>query len=178
MKALRQWLVLSACNVGLLALTAMVNDGIAGWSVNFFLAGLVVVGPALQLRPATLVFCLLVSGLAADAGSPTPPGFLMSLLTAGAIFIFLLRPRLGRIRRIHQIGLAWLLNGAYFAAFTLWALARNHAGGAAFGERVLVDFCLSQIVLLPVSIWFFDLQESALALAGLTPAPPQPGVAG
>ena len=166
----RTWMVYAAANILLFALADMINDGVAGWSVSVFLAGPCVVWPALRLGTFELMLCLAVGGLAADAALPTPPGFMMSLQIAGAIFILALRPWLGRIQRRHQLGLAWLLNAAFFAAFTIWALARNHAGGAAFWERALVDFCLSQIIVLPITLWFFDFQESALALAGWTAA--------
>lgn len=178
MKMIRHWLVLTACNLALLALTAMVNDGLAGWSVAIALSGLCVVGPALRLGLPGMLGCLAVTGLAADAGRPTPPGFLMSLMVAGAILVHLVRPLLGRIRRPQQVGMAWVLNAGFLIAFTLWALARNHAGGPAFWARVVVDFCLSQLILIPVSLWFFDFQESVLVFAGLTAVPPQPGVAG
>jgi hypothetical protein len=173
MKLDRYGYVFVAANILLLALAAMVNDGLAGWSVSLFLLGPCVVWPALRLSPGWLLFCVAVSGLAGDAVLPTPPGFLMSLFVAGAMFILALRPRLGRISRARQIGLAWLLNAAYFMAFTAWAATHNLTLGAAFFERAAVDFCLSQIIVLPVALWFFDFQESALALAGLTAASPR-----
>jgi len=173
MKLDRYWLVLVAANLVLLALGAMVNDGLAGWSVSVFFIGPCVVWPALRLSPGWLLLCLGISGLAGDAALPTPPGFLLSLFLLGAIFILAIRTRLGRIRRTQQIGLAWLLNAAYFAAFTGWAVSRHPVFGPAFFERVAVDFGLSQIVVLPVALWFFDFQESALAFAGLTAATPR-----
>lgn len=97
----------------------------------------------------------------------------MSLFVAGAMFILAVRPRLGRVRRTQQIGLAWLLNAVYFLAFTGWAAARQPTLGAAFFERVTVDFCLSQIVVFPVALWFFDFQVSVLAFAGWTAASPR-----
>jgi len=173
MKHDRYWYVFAAANLGLLALAALVNDGLAGWSVSLFFLGPCVVWPALRLSPGWLLLCLGVSGLAGDAALPTPPGFLMSLFVGGAIFILAVRPRLGRVRRAQQIGLAWLLNAAYFAAFTGWAATHQSAMGAAFFERAAVDFGLSQLVVLPVALWFFDFQESALAFAGLTAATPR-----
>ncbi len=169
----RYWPVFALANLLLLALAAMVNDGLASYSVSVFFLGPCVVWPALRLSPGWLLLCLAVSGLAGDAVLPTPPGFLMSLFVAGAIFILALRPQLGRVPRVRQIGLAWLLNAAYFAAFTAWAAAHNSVLHAAFFERAAVDFCLSQITVLPVSLWFFDFQVSALALAGLTAASPR-----
>lgn len=172
MKTSYHWLVFFAANLLLLALAAMVNDGLARWSIAVFLAGPCVVCPALRLPPREMVGCLVLTSLAADATLPTPPGFLMCLFGAGAVLIHILRPWLGPTRPIQQIGLAWLLNALYFAAFTAWALLRNQAGGAAFWEHIAADFCLSQILVLPVALWFFDFQNSALSLAGLT-APPR-----
>ncbi len=169
----RYWYVLAAANILLLALAAMVNDGLAGWSVSVFFLGPCVVWPALRLSPGWLLLCLAVSGLAGDAALPTPPGFLMSLFVAGAMFILAVRPRLGRVRRTQQIGLAWLINAAYFLAFTGWAAMHNPLLGAAFFERLTVDFILSQIVVFPVALWFFDFQVSALAFAGSTATSPR-----
>jgi hypothetical protein len=177
MRTSYHWLVYAACNIVLLALAAMVNDGLAGWSVALFLAGPCVVLPAMRLPPGALLGCAALSGLAADAQLPTPPGFLMSLFIGGAMLILLVRPWLGVERRLKQIGLAWLLNALYFAFFTLWALARNHAGGAAFWEHAAVDFGLSQLIVLPVALWFFDFQNSIVALVGLTAAPHRAGAA-
>jgi len=171
MRTSYHWLVFAASNILLLALVAMVNDGLAGWSVSLFIAGPCVILPALRLPTGQLLACLALSGLAADAQLPTPPGFLMSLFVVGAFFVLSVRPWLGRVRRTPQIGLAWLLNALYFAAFTGWALARNQAGGAAFWEHAAVDFCLSQFIIFPVALWFFDFQNSVLSLAGLTVEP-------
>jgi len=85
----------------------------------------------------------------------------MSLFVLGALLIQIVQPWLGRVRGTPQIGLAWLLNALYFAAFTAWALARNEAGGAAFWEHVAVDFCLSQFIILPVSLWFSISKNSS-----------------
>jgi len=173
MKINRYWLVLAAANVLLLALTAMVNDGLAGWSISIFLAGPCIVWPTLRLGPGYLLLCLACSGWAGDAPLPTPPGFLMSLFMGGACLILANRERLGRLRRSQQIGLAWLLNGLLFAAFTTWAILHNGTTTSAFFERAAVDFGLSQIIVLPVTSWFFDFQESVLGLAGLTATPPR-----
>lgn len=75
MKLDRYWYVLAAANVLLLALAAMVNDGLAGWSVSVFFLGPCVVWPALRLSPGWLLLCLALSGLAGDAALPTPRAF-------------------------------------------------------------------------------------------------------
>ncbi len=169
----RYWLVLAVANILLLALTAMVNDGLAGWSVSLFLAGPCLVWPALRLGPGYLFLCLALSGLAGDAPLPTPPGFLMTLFIGGAYLIQANRARLGRLRRSQQIGLAWVCNGLLFAAFTIWARVQHGPIHWAYFERIIVDFSLSQIIVLPVTLWFFDFQESVLGLAGLTAMPPR-----
>ncbi|HVU37110.1 MAG TPA: hypothetical protein VHC95_02140 [Opitutales bacterium] len=171
MKTTYYWLVFTGSNILLLALTAMVNDGLAGWNIALLLAGPCMVWPALRLPPGELLACVALSGLTADAQLPTPPGFLMSLFAAGAMIAIVARQRLGPMRRTQQIGLAWLLNGLYFAAFTGWALARNHGGGANFWEHLAVDFCLSQLLVIPAALWLFDFQNCVLALAGLTAGP-------
>jgi len=99
----------------------------------------------------------------------------MSLFVLGALLIQIVQPCWGGCAARRKIGLAWLLNALYFAAFTAWALARNEAGGAAFWEHVAVDFCLSQFIILPVSLWFFDFQKFVLARAGLTAEPRRAG---
>jgi hypothetical protein len=173
MKLNRYWLVFTGANILLLALTAMVNDGLAGWGVSLFLAGPCIVWPALRLGPGYLLLGLALAGLAGDASLPTPPGFLMTLFIGGAGLILANRPRLGRLRRSQQIGLAWLGNGLFFAVFTAWAILHNGSPNAAFFERAAVDLGLSQIIVLPVTLWFFDFQESVLVLAGLTATPPR-----
>jgi len=170
MRTSSHWAIFTAANILLLALTAMVNDGLAGWSLSLFIAGPCVVWPALRLPPPALLGCLALSGLAADAQLPTPPGFLMILFLAGALLIQLALPWLGSMQRARQIGLAWLVNALYFAVFTSWAVVRNQAHGVAFWEHAAVDFFLSQLIVLPVTLWFFDFQNSLLALAGLTAA--------
>lgn len=171
MKTTYHWLVFTASNLLLLALTAMVNDRLAGWSVALLLAGPCMVWPALLLPPGELLACVALSGLAADAQLSTPFGFLMSLFAAGAIITLIARQRLGPMRRTRQIGLAWLLNALYFGAFTAWALAQNHGGGANFWEHLAADFCLSQILVIPAALWLFDFQNCVLTLAGLTAGP-------
>jgi hypothetical protein len=172
MKFARDWFLLAACNVVLLAVTAMVNDGLAGWSVSLFLAGLCMIRPVMKLQPAGLLLCVVFSGLAGDAQSPTPPGFLMTLFALGAALIILVRPWLGQMGRTQQIALACILNAGYFLAFTLWEATRGGAAGPVFWERAAVDFCLSQFILLLVGIWFFEFQECVLALAGSAAADP------
>jgi hypothetical protein len=172
MRFARDWFLLAACNVVLLAVTAMVNDGLAAWNVSLFLAGLCMVRPVMKLPPASLLLCAVLSGLAGDAQLPTPPGFLMTLFVLGAGFIIVARPWLGQMGRTPQIALACLLNAGYFLAFTWWAAARGGATGAAFWERAALDFCVSQLILLPVGIWFFEFQECVLALAGSAAAGP------
>ena len=95
----------------------------------------------------------------------------MTVFIAGACLILAYRPEMGRLRRSQQIGLAWLCNGLFFAVFTGWAILHNGSLSAAFFERAAVDFGLSQLIVLPVSLWFFDFQESVLVLAGLTATP-------
>jgi hypothetical protein len=160
-----RWIGLTACNVLLLMLSAVINDGLASWSLSVFLAGPCVVWAAMRLRPLGLVACVALSGLAGEAAWPTPPGFLVTLFVLGAAFTVFIRPWLGRASRPSQIALAWLLNGAYFGALTVWASTRG--GGAVFWERIAADFCLSQLLILPVGLWFFAFQESVLQIAGL-----------
>jgi hypothetical protein len=174
----RYWYVYAVSNILLLALGAMVNDGLASWSISIFLAGPCIIAPALRLTPGWLLLSLAVTGLAVDAWLPTPPGFLMSLLIGGALMVLFMRRWLGRVRRVGQVALAWLANGFCFAAFTLWAATSNHATGVNFIERAAVDLGLSQIVVIPISLWLFDLQDSALAFAGLTAPPPRDAEAG
>jgi hypothetical protein len=161
----REWFVLAIANALLLGLVAMVNDGLASLSLSVMLSGLCVVLPAMKLGPFGLLACLVFSGLAGDAQLPTPAGFLTTLFVAGAGFVIIVRPWMGQSGRMQQLTLAWALNGAYFIAFTWWAEARGSAG-LAFFERAAVDFCLSQILLLPVGLWFFDFQDCVLRLAG------------
>jgi len=175
MNANRAWYVFAACNILLLALTAMVNDWLGGWGLSLFLAGPCVVWPALRLGPGWLIPCLMLSGLAGDAALPTPPGFLMCLFVAGALGVQALFPQAARWQRSQQISLAWVLNGLYFFAFTIWAMAENHAGGRVFFERVAADFCLSQIIVLLVASWHFDFQASVLGLVGSTAGPHRAG---
>jgi hypothetical protein len=160
-----RWLPLAACNILLLALAAMVNDGLAPWNVSVLLAGPCMIWAALRLRPLALLGCIVASGLAGEASWPTPPGFLVSLFALGAAIVVGSRPWLGRASRPYQVALSWLLNAIYFAALTAWA-ATNDAS-PVFWERAAVDFCLSQIIVLPVALWFFSLQETVLRLAGL-----------
>jgi len=160
-----RWLPLAACNILLLALTSMVNDGLAPWSVSLLLAGPCVVWAALRLRPAGLLLCLVASGLAGEAAWPVPPGFLVTLFALGAALVVAARPWLGRAGRSSQIALAWLLNAFYFAVLTIWAAAPG--ASAIFWERAVADFCLSQVIVLPVSLWFFGFQESVLRLVKL-----------
>jgi hypothetical protein len=161
----RRWLPLAACNVLLLALAAMVNDGLAPWNISLLLAGPCMVWASLRLGPAGLVGCAFVSGLAGESTWPTPPGFLVTLFALGAFVVVGSRPWLGRASRPYQVALAWLLNALYFATLTVWAA--THGADTAFWERAAVDFCLSQIIVLPVALWFFSFQESILRLAGL-----------
>jgi hypothetical protein len=162
-----RWLPLAATNFVLLFLTAMVNDGLAPWNVALFLAGPCVVWPALRLEMGPLVLCVFCSGLMGDALLPTPYGFLTTLFALGAGIIAAARPSLGRAGRSHQLVLAWALNAIYYLAFTLWTIIRGTSLSAAFIERLAVDFGLSQLLLLPVGLWFFDFQESVLRLAHL-----------
>ncbi len=162
-----RWLPLAATNFILLFLTAMVNDGLAPWNLSLFLAGPCVVWAALRLETGPLVLCVLLSGLAGDALLPSPNGFLMTLFALSAGVIAMVRPTLGRAGRSHQLVLAWALNAVYYLAFTLWAATQGTPFSTAFIERLAVDFGLSQLLLLPVGLWFFDFQESVLRLAHL-----------
>lgn len=145
----------------------MVNDGLAPWNISLFLAGPCVVWPALRLRTTPLLLCVVLSGLAGDALLPTPFGFLTTLFALGAGTVAVVRPALGRAGRPQQLLLAWLLNAIYYAIFTLWTAAHGVEYSVSFLERLAVDFGLSQFILLPVGLWFFDLQESMLRLVRL-----------
>jgi hypothetical protein len=164
MNADSRWLPLSACNILLLALAAMVNDGLAPWNISVFLAGPCMVWAGLRLGSGGLIICILISGLAGEAAWPAPPGFLVTLFALGSAAVITTRPWIGRTGRSFQVILAWLLNAAYFAAFTAWAAL--HGATAAFWERAAVDLCLSQLFVLPVALWFFAFQESVLRFAG------------
>lgn len=157
-------------NVLLLHLTLMVDSALASWSLYLFLAGPMVVLPALYLRHQSYFICTLCSGLWLDAALPSAFGlFTLSFLITGA-FIFNMRIRFRAEHNYHPVLIAHVLNALFIILLTLSA-GGGQFGASGFWIQILTTSLLSHLVLLIVAPWFFDLQRVLFELCRLDNEP-------
>lgn len=163
-------LLMFGANALLLHLTLMVNSALAGWSLYLFLAGPMVVLPALYLRHRSYFLTSLATGLWLDGALPAPFGlFTVALLVAGAC-LFHLRIRFRAENNYHPVLIAHVVNAFLLVVLTLLA-GRGQFGLPAFWVQVGWTALLSHLALLVVAPWFFNLQRVLFDICRLDAEP-------
>lgn len=164
-----RWLLVFSANLLLLWLAGLANHHLAPHAVSLYLAGLLVVYPALRLDPRHGFAATFLTGAALDALSPTPFGTHLVLL--GLVHATLLhgRRRFPREEPVFATVVALLANLFLFLALS-FVLIGAHPRPAEGWLRLFVDLLASQLVLGLVTPWFMALQARLLRFARLDPA--------
>jgi hypothetical protein len=162
----RRLLVFFLANALLIFLQAQVNHRLAPVSLSLFVAGLLVVLPPLYMRGISTQVCAILTGLWLDVALPGIPfGFSTLFFLALSLFIRHYRKRFHPEQNFHPLVLALIANGVWL--LLLWVLAgRGQWLDWVYQVRFWMDFAVSQLVLLAIGSWFFNLQRSALYLLG------------
>lgn len=162
----RRLIVFFLANALLIFLQALVNHRLAPLSVSVFVPGLMLILAPLYLRPLSGLLCLVLSGLWLDAAMPGLPfGFSMIVFVTLGLFIRHYRNRFQPQQNFHPLLLALLSNALWLLAVGFFA-GRGQLLDWIYQLRFWSDFLLSQLVLLAIAVWFFNLQRSALYFLG------------
>jgi hypothetical protein len=166
----RLWVFFLA-NVLLLFLQAQLNHRLAPVSLSLFVPGLLIVLPPLYLRGLSAQVCAVLTGLWLDMALPgIPLGFSTLFFFAYCLFISHYRKRFHPQQNFHPLLLALLANGVWL--LLLWIV--NGWGqwwDWHYQLRFGMDFAASQLALLAVGSWFFNLQRATIYLLGLKQEP-------
>lgn len=164
-----RWLLVFLANLLLLWLAGLANHYLAPQALSLYVAGLLVVYPALRLDPRHGFAATLLTGLAFDSLTPAPFGTHLVLL--GLVHAVLLngRQRFPRDEPIFATVVALLANLFLFLALS-FLLIGTHPHPAQGWLRLFVDLLASQLVLGAATPWFMALQGRLLTLARLDPA--------
>lgn len=171
MRADWRWLFTFAGNVLFLFIVSQINHhltyapliGLRG-PVYLFVLGLPVAFAALRLSLKQGLVAVALTGLAAEAGTPLPPGTLLLAASAAFCITVAVRGNFNRFEPTSSIFVALLINLALFATVT--AIARPVPGTATF-IRLAVDLLVSQAVVATLTGWFFAYQVAILQLFGI-----------
>lgn len=164
-----RWLIVFLANLLLLWLAGLANHYLAPHAVSLYLAGLLVVYPALRLDSRHGFAATALTGLAFDATTSAPFGTHLVLL--GLVHATLLhgRHRFPREEPIFATVVALLGNLFLFLALS-FLLISAHPRPAEGWLRLFVDLLASQLVLGLVTPWFMALQSRLMQFARLDPA--------
>lgn len=162
-----RWLVVFGSNLLLLWLSGLANHYLAQFSflgiehctVTLYLGGLLVTYAALRLDPHHGWMSTLLTGLAADAGTPLPFG--TSLVLFGLIHAVMLhgRQRFPREELVFAIVVALLANLFLFIAVSFLVVGTNPRPAGAW-VRIFFDLLASQVAVALLTGWFIALQNS------------------
>lgn len=162
----RRTLIILACNLVLAGLVQLVNHAISATGIQIMIYGLLVVFPAMNLLYPHGLFVVLVTGLWLDAGAATGFGMFVLLFVALHLVFVRISMQLHRENRAHALMLALGGNAALFAILAFY-LGQPHGWSPVYLARIGVDFLCSNLIILGVARFFFQLQHSALLLAGI-----------
>jgi rod shape-determining protein MreD len=146
------------------AVTAQVNDALAGWNVYLFAGGLFVTYAALMLPLHAGFAAIFLGGLVCDATTPVAFGTHALLFATAFAIVFQVRDRVPRKDTVARVVVALLANLAIFLVLSFDQTGRAPVS-AALWTRLLADLLSSQLFVLLVAPWFFALQTRALDLA-------------
>jgi hypothetical protein len=162
----RRLLVFFLANVLLIFLQAQANHRLAPVSVSLFVPGLLIILSPLYMRGLSALLCVVLTGLWLDVALPGIPfGFSTLFFFALSLFIRHYRKRFHPQQNFHPLMLALLANGIWL--LLLWLLnGRGQWLDWHYQLRFWLDFAASQLILLALGGWFFNLQRSAIYLLG------------
>mgnify|MGYP000671477532 CR=1 FL=1 len=168
MKSLRQVLSVLIANGLVVFLIAELNSALAPYSIYLTVAGALVVFPGLKLPLRAGLPAAALTGALGDAVLPSPPGLVLFSLCFLYAILHHFRVRFRVQRPAHFAVVACVSNLAYLLILTVWFLPAE--GQALYGLRFLVEAALSVATVFLLSLWFFELQETALDLLGARPS--------
>ena len=153
------WLVVAQC-----------NHTLAPVHIYLSVGGLFVTYAALALPLRAGLAAVFLGGLVCDAAVPVAFGLHALLFSTAHYALFRVRDRVPRDETVARVVIALLTNLALFLVFSFLEVSRLPAPGAVW-PRIAFDLICSQIFLTLIAPWFFALQERALELARVAPAP-------
>ncbi len=177
-----------------IAARSIIGDLLAPTGISLFVAGILVVIPALFMRFGRGLFCVLMSGFLADATLPSPinhaefPEIMESFgdpylfgeishealesfgFIAGWMVFAYLALRLARLRFNFSSPLQWLLCAEILntAIFFFWAVAMGveRWGDPAYWGGFIINLLGSSVFILVAGHWYFDMTLSLYRLCG------------
>lgn len=162
--------VLLAVGAGVLLLlvTGVWQHWTSGTGLSFFVVGLIVVFPALEMSFRRGWWVVGITGALWEASSPLPFGMLTLLLWLGHALLLVNRHRFRGEGVGPMLRAALIVNGALFLVLAiLWSEGRGTE--LSFWFRVLIDWTVSQAFLIPVGWWYFRLLRALFNLTGIPP---------
>jgi hypothetical protein len=171
MRSDSRWLVVFLGNLVFLFIVTQLNNhltrvplGPVHGPVYLFLLGLPVAFAALRLRLKQGLAAVIPTALAAEAGTPLPPGTLMLASAACLCVTIAVRGNFNRFDLSSAILTGLGMN--LVIAMVITALIRP-SGGVVGGVRLIVDLLISQAFLAALTGWFFSAQMALLRLFGI-----------
>ena len=162
----RRTLIILLCNLMLVTFTQGVNHALSGTGIQFMTYGLLVIFPAMNLLYPHGLFVVILTGLWLDAGTATGFGMFILLLLALHFIASRISLQLHRENKSHAVMLALGANAGLFLVLALY-LGHPHGYSPTYLGRVGVDFLCSNLLILCIANWFFQLQHSSLLLLGI-----------
>ena len=163
----RSTLIVFGCNLIVLFLLVSWNDFWAQLGAYFHLPGLFFLFGASRLDNSRGITVAVLTGLLIDASTASPFG----LHAFGLVFCHLLARESGEgMRSIHGLRpLVHLQAGNLFLLLVLssWNVFQSPEGVPLTLGRIATDTILSQVLLLPVGMWFLAFQDKLLLYAGV-----------
>ncbi len=162
----RRLLIFFLANVLLIFLQAQLNHRLAPVSLSLFVPGLLIVLPPLYLRGLPAQICVVLAGIWLDVALPGIPfGLSTIFFFALSLFIRHYRKRFHPQQNFHPLMLALLANGVWL--LLLWILkGKGQWWDWHYHLRFSLDFAASQLLLLVIGGWFFNLQRAGIYLLG------------
>lgn len=150
------------------ALVAEANTALSSLHIWLFTGGLYVTYAALARPFREGMTAAVLGGCVCDCMTPVPFGTHAVLFAVAHTAVFNLRERLQRDEIPVRVGVALILNLAFYAVFTVACLRQVPAGATAW-PRALADLLWSEAAVALAGPWFFALQARSLQLARALP---------
>jgi len=156
-------LVMFGANALLFYLCSLVNSSLAALPSYLILLGPMLIFPSLFLQQRSHFICILLSGLWVDAALPVPFGFFTCAFLVISSGIYLFRSRFRTEHNYHPVLLAQTVNLCLILLLTL-SNGLPELKTAHFWLQSGLTLLLSQLCLLIVAPWFFNLQRALFEL--------------
>jgi rod shape-determining protein MreD len=149
-------------------LVAEANTALSALHIWLFTGGLYVAYAALARPFREGMTAAVLGGCVCDCMTPVPFGTHAALFAVAHTAVYNLRERLQREETLVRVGVALVLNLAFYVLLTA-ARLRHVPEGATAWPRAFADLLWSQAAVALAGPWFFALQARSLHLARALP---------